>query len=535
MIGDLLGDTRYWTRWGEYGLTRLSDAQRQRDTAAAQARQAQQAGDTARAQQLAAEAQQWDEGGAYRTAGHAALGALSDGVQGAAGAAASAALMPEIGQIIDATDAPATVRQGLGMALSAALGGVVGGVQGAASAFNADTNNRQLHPSEKQRIKDLAAEQALVSCRGDAACASLPNVLLYWTDMLERAALERVDARQAGQNQPYYGAIVNLAASAGTEASTGAAQRFFEDLGEAHRLLNASTGRPIVDAQSRLALGSDGQAQTYFAASQAQRDDPYGNIFPGGSPSTQASVVPGMAERDKDRLERMGALNGQTTPNTTLEELVMGVRVPARGAATVVQTTERQVATAVAGTARSVEETLLRSGGMLDKAGNPLLDMSKLTSEQKRVVGEQLFGPNTVRQIVPDGQQIARVQGQGSTGIDELYRVQRPDVDYVSIEYKFVGTDNKTAARVLSDTRDGRQGSTSWITGSNRIENAIGYGPEADAVRDALKLNRVESWAITVRRDGSTTVELLDALGRPKPIGASKIIHPRVNLIGAQP
>jgi filamentous hemagglutinin family protein len=139
--------------WADY-------AQRQRDTAAAQARQALQTGDTARAQQLAAEAQQWDEGGAYRTAGHTALGALSGGAQGAAGAAASAALMPEIGRLIDATDAPAAVRQGLGMAVSAALGSVVGGVQGAASAFNADTNNRQLHPSEIKWIADQRADFA---------------------------------------------------------------------------------------------------------------------------------------------------------------------------------------------------------------------------------------------------------------------------------------------------------------------------------------------------------------------------------------
>jgi filamentous hemagglutinin len=178
---------------------------------------------------------------------------------------------------------------------------------------------------------------------------------------------------------------------------------------------------------------------------------------------------------------------------------------------------------------------LLRSGGAFDKAGNPLLDMSKLSNEQKRLVCEQLFGPNTVKQIVPNGQQIARMQGQGSNGIDELYKVNRPDVDYVSIEYKFVGQDNKIGSQVLKNTNDGLQGSVGWMGGSGRIEKAVESREEAAAVRDALRTNRVESWVVTVRPDGSTAVEVLDALGKPKPINQSKIILPQVNLSGAQP
>ena len=231
--------------------------------------------------------------------------------------------------------------------------------------------------------------------------------------------------------------------------------------------------------------------------------------------------------------DRLNTPNGQAVPDTTLEELLIGVRVPTQGAAATVQATERQIATAVAGTAKSAEEALLRAGGALDKAGNPLLDMSKLSSEQKRLVGEQLFGPNTVRQIVPDGQQIARVQAQGSNGIDELYRVQRPDVDYVSIEYKFVGADGRTGAQVLKNTKDGKQGSESWIQGSNRIEKAVASIREVERIYDAIDAGRLESWVVTIRSDGSTFVQVLDAFGKPKPVDASRILRLGSALSGA--
>jgi filamentous hemagglutinin len=54
--------------------------------------------------------------------------------------------------------------------------------------------------------------------------------------------------------------------------------------------------------------------------------------------------------------------------------------------------------------------------------------------------------------------------------IDDLYKVNRRDVDYVMFEYKFVGQDNKTGAQVLKNTGDGRQGSTSWIGGRRGLK-----------------------------------------------------------------
>lgn len=105
----------------------------------------------------------------------------------------------------------------------------------------------------------------------------------------------------------------------------------------------------------------------------------------------------------------------------------------------------------------------------------------------------------------------------------------------MNVEYKFVGPDNKTGSQVLGNTADGKQGSTTWIGGSNRIENAVGGATkEALNIRDELDAGRVESWVVTVRPDGSTSVQVLDALGKPKPIDTSKIILPKLNLSGAQ-
>lgn len=106
--------------------------------------------------------------------------------------------------------------------------------------------------------------------------------------------------------------------------------------------------------------------------------------------------------------------------------------------------------------------------------------------------------------------------------------------DYVSIEYKFVGQDNKVGSQVLKNTADGKQGSTSWISGSGRIESAVGE-QAAPAIYKAIDAGRFESWVVTVRPDGSTVVEVLDALGKRKPIDTSNIIIPNLNLSGAKP
>ncbi|MBE7373545.1 hypothetical protein [Pseudomonas lopnurensis] len=124
--------------------------------------------------------------------------------------------------------------------------------------------------------------------------------------------------------------------------------------------------------------------------------------------------------------------------------------------------------------------------------------------------------------------------GVGETGIDDLYKVNRADVDYIVVEYKFVGADNKTGSSVLGNTLDGRQGSESWIVGGDRIERAVGSERVANSIRESVDSNRLETWVVTTRKDGSTIVEVLDSLGKPKDIDASKLLNSALNMSGVQ-
>jgi filamentous hemagglutinin len=117
---------------------------------------------------------EWAEGGAYRVALHTAMGVLGGGLDGALGAAATASIMPIIGDMIDKMDLPDPVKQAVGMVTATTIGAISGGSAGAAAAFNADVNNRQLHDSEKVLAISLAsasngkytAEQIEMEMRG---------------------------------------------------------------------------------------------------------------------------------------------------------------------------------------------------------------------------------------------------------------------------------------------------------------------------------------------------------------------------------
>ncbi|TDY96875.1 UNVERIFIED_ORG: hemagglutinin-like protein [Herbaspirillum seropedicae] len=119
-----------------------------------------QNGDQTQADQLSAEADQWKEGGAYRAGAHSAIGLLAGGVSGVLGAAASSALMPDIAEQIKKLGLPAEVESAVSLAAAAGVGAAVGGGAGAASAFNVDLNNRQLHEDKIAKEKTLAKQLA---------------------------------------------------------------------------------------------------------------------------------------------------------------------------------------------------------------------------------------------------------------------------------------------------------------------------------------------------------------------------------------
>lgn len=136
---------------GTYATSRENDLRRQ-------ARAAHLAGDRVKAAQLDSEAEKWSEGGDYRTALHAAAGALAGGIGGAAGATASALAMPEIAKVIDEMDLPKAVKQGLEQVTAGAIGAVVGGAASVAAGVNVEANNSQLHQREKTLAERLAEQ-----------------------------------------------------------------------------------------------------------------------------------------------------------------------------------------------------------------------------------------------------------------------------------------------------------------------------------------------------------------------------------------
>ena len=153
--------------------------------------------------------------------------------------------------------------------------------------------------------------------------------------------------------------------------------------------------------------------------------------------------------------------------------------------------------------------SLLKVPSLFDATGKPLMDFRVLTNAQKGVVGETL-GASLVKEILPDGQRLSRAPMIGQTGIDDLYKVARPDVDFVMVEYKF-------GSSRLSATADGIQLSDGWlrgsVTGNDRIVRAIG-ADEALAVDRSMNAGRVEKWLVHIDPFGSATVALVDRSGK---------------------
>ena len=108
----------------------------------------------------------------------------------------------------------------------------------------------------------------------------------------------------------------------------------------------------------------------------------------------------------------------------------------------------------------------------------------------------------------------------GQSGIDDVYRVSRTDVDYVVVEYKF-------GSSPLGQTLDGLQMSDGWLngvnTGRSRLVESVGR-VEADAIRDASLAGRVEKWIVHTDPLGNVTVGLLDANGKVIPQPVSRLI-----------
>ena len=126
------------------------------------AQQAKAAQDVCGKGQPCPDADKWRDGGAYKVLLHAVVGAVSNGSAGAVAALTAEAATPYIKTaLIAAGLAEGSVAYDLLMlGAKTMIGSGVGGTAGAAVAFNADANNRQLHPTEIQIIRQQAANFA---------------------------------------------------------------------------------------------------------------------------------------------------------------------------------------------------------------------------------------------------------------------------------------------------------------------------------------------------------------------------------------
>ena len=529
----------------------------------------------------------WKEGGIYRVALHTAIGGLLTGdISGAAAAGSIASAAPLLNDLQKSVTAQltkagastltaSTISQalaeltslGIGAAVSSATGGNAS--TGAGAALAVDTNNRQLHQTEIDWIKAYAkkyAQQRGISEK--QAITELTQQALRDVDLLWRAQLSD------GDN-----------ANAQTFLSANK-QTFTNELGEQQALFSAPTSqllRPemfadIADTQFYKQFAQSGISRNLTAGlTKELKDAGFGTIKSAGELAkavadnplaTTGAVLNGVwnvitnsPQIVKDSFIETGnalgegfavALNDDITNklNTIygtdvagLQKAVLAIRVTlaitgaaatAKAATTAsVKTAEvvskklDEVAIQVAKQLDKVaEQALVKSGGAFDTAGNAILDLKSLTNDQKRIMGE-LFGENTIKQIIPDGNKLARIQTTGSNGLDDLYKVNRPDVDYVVIEYKFDQSG-------LGATLDGKQGSQTWITGSGRIEKAVGVD-KAPEVYDSIRTGRFESWVVRTLPDGGTKVQVLDAAGNVKRVteDISKIL--KVGNAGAKP
>ncbi|MCL2831518.1 MAG: hypothetical protein FWD77_12410, partial [Betaproteobacteria bacterium] len=284
---------------------------------------------------------------------------------GALGAGVASLAAPTIDELTK--DLPDGVKQAVGAALASGLGAAVGGTSGAATAFNADTNNRQLHPDERILIRKLAKDKAQQVCGSDAQC--LDSQTAYWADALERVAESWVDDKEFSANSQYLTKLEQIGANSGTEGHvTGAVDRYFADLQTAAGILTTYQGQAI-----------SGTDQTYFSATPEQRANYRLNYVLGSPPDT--SIVPGMASRDENRLDNMGVMNGSAQPVYPVEETVLGGMVTNRVAALLGRVGESVVgkgvtegaaiAEGVGSKLPNVEKVVVDSRKIIDYALNP--------------------------------------------------------------------------------------------------------------------------------------------------------------------
>jgi len=165
-------------------------------------------------------------------------------------------------------------------------------------------------------------------------------------------------------------------------------------------------------------------------------------------------------------------------------------------------------------------QNMIRDAGAVDPAtGKPMLNLQELARQPggltslKEATGN-LFGSATIQTLFKDAQYLGGAK-VGDKGLDAVYKVNSKDVDFLFVEYKY-----NTSRQ--GKPSDGLQGSMSWVTGSDRIDKAVGR-EMAPSVRAAVETGRTETLLIQTLPDGRTNVKLLDVNGKPADITQSRL------------
>jgi hypothetical protein len=225
--------------------------------------------DPTKKQILLDEAQKWDEGGTYRVLAHTVIGGLTGGVQGAAGASAAALYANAINKAT--ADLPEGVRNVVGAAIASGLGAAVGGTAGAATAFNEETNNRQLHISEIEKLKRKAAELARAGLTGrDASESDRTKATNYWFDLLSSEALAIVDTKARDVRESYL-AQISATRAPGLEGQLNA-DRYLQDAGIARQIVASMSGDILLGSDGK-PITADGSVLRSFQATERQFTD----------------------------------------------------------------------------------------------------------------------------------------------------------------------------------------------------------------------------------------------------------------------
>ncbi len=170
-------------------------------------------------------AEKWAEGGEYRAALQGAIGLLAGGVPGAVGAAASSALLPEIGEQIAGMNLSKPVTDALNTIVGTVLGAAVGGASGAVAGLNETSNNYITHSPFKS-VRDMAIQENVrltQQCGADCTEADfqrIDNQVATLEELGDLAAIGQVSRLTPTQAQeltqfilellPVYGSIESL-------------------------------------------------------------------------------------------------------------------------------------------------------------------------------------------------------------------------------------------------------------------------------------------------------------------------------------